>query len=427
MRESWGLLGPESLPSVRRVRTLGLAAAVRRFNERAVPGIGGVWYAKRLVLATLGVAVAENARAKGQKVQNIEVANAIEALAALLAYRAHGWRSEARLRGRTKLQHRGEDVSFERVRRRGYYVTQPMRMATVQALPGLGLVQGGAVRFNAFQTSEAGRDLIAQACAPYRPYRAGVVDQLTKWVLGQQPRIGTGEMTQALSPLVALDEPSRRRIQELLVSGGVTGNPVAALRRRSALAWVSSPPGADWRRAREIESDEHWMDLEAGAAFFATRDAALATLDVVEAVLGRDRQPCAVTCAAERANEQIATLQASACRYLAFAHDDPEAGAFCQACASGAPRDIVRQLVERDGRVLRLAGDEVRPAGPAFRGEPVAQERADAEDDGPLGRFPLPSGLSYRMRHLYLLHLDLAGQLEAWLADNRAGGDDVPA
>ena len=43
MTEIWGLLGPESLPSARRVRTLGLAAAVRRFNERAVPGIGGVW------------------------------------------------------------------------------------------------------------------------------------------------------------------------------------------------------------------------------------------------------------------------------------------------------------------------------------------------------------------------------------------------
>lgn len=426
MRESWGLLGPESLPSARRVRTLGLAAAVRRFNELAVPGIGGVWYAKRLLLATLGVVVAESARDKGAKVHNIEVANAIEALASLLAYRGHAWRSEARLRGRTKLQDRGDDVSFERVRKRGFYVTQPMRMGTVQALPGLGLVKSGAARFNAFQSSESGLAFVAEACAPYRPFGGTVVDQLTNWVVGKQPRIATPQMSQALSPLIALGDASRRRVRELLVSGGASGSFDARLRRRSALTWVgmASQRAPDWRRAPEIESDEHWHDLEAGAAFFSTRDAALATLDVIESAIGYDRKPCAVDIAAARAGEQIAMLQESARRYLEFEHDDSEARAFGERCAVGDPSRIVRELVERDGRVLRLTGDDVRPAGPAFRGSPVEQERADGEDDGPLGRCPLPPGISYRMRNLYLLHLDMEGQLDAWLTANQAGGSD---
>ena len=370
--------------------------------------------------------VAESARNKGAKVQNIEVANAIEALASLLAYRDHAWRSEARLRGRTKLQDRGNDVSFERVRKRGFYVSQPMRMATVQALPGLGLVKSGAARFNAFQSSESGLAFVLEACAPYRPFRGTVVDQLTNWVLGKQPRIVTPQMSQALSPLVALGEASRRRIRELLISGGMPESHDARSRRRSALNWarMSSHPSPDWSRAPEIESDEHWLDLEAGAAFFATRDAALAALDVIESAIGHDRKPCAVNIAAARAGGQIVNLQELARSYLAFEHDDREARAFGEQCALSDPARIVRELVERDGRVLRLIGDDVTPAGPAFRGYPVEQERADGEDDGPLGRFPLPPGISYRMRNIYLLHLDLERLLDAWLTTNHAGGSD---
>jgi hypothetical protein len=38
----WGLLGPEALASQRRTRTLGLGAAVRAFNDLAVPGLGNM-------------------------------------------------------------------------------------------------------------------------------------------------------------------------------------------------------------------------------------------------------------------------------------------------------------------------------------------------------------------------------------------------
>lgn len=41
-----GMLGPDRVGSSRRLRSLGIAGAVRRFNERAVPGLGGIWFGK---------------------------------------------------------------------------------------------------------------------------------------------------------------------------------------------------------------------------------------------------------------------------------------------------------------------------------------------------------------------------------------------
>jgi len=149
----WGLLGPEFLPSMRRTRTLGLGASVRHFNDLAVPGIGGVWYGKQLFLSTLGVIVAEQARAQGANIQNIEVANAIEALACWIAFKNNDWTRDSRLRGSTKLRGRDQDdFKFARAKQRNFYVTQPMRMATVQALYALGLVESKSLRFNAFSS-----------------------------------------------------------------------------------------------------------------------------------------------------------------------------------------------------------------------------------------------------------------------------------
>lgn len=100
----WGLLGPEKLASERRTRTLGLGATVRAFNDLAVPGMGGVWFGKQLLLATLGVAVAEGVRNAHKRAQNIEVANAVEAIACWLALNNSDRKSDPRLRGATKMR-----------------------------------------------------------------------------------------------------------------------------------------------------------------------------------------------------------------------------------------------------------------------------------------------------------------------------------
>ena len=86
MSASWGILGPGSVESVRRVRTLGLASTTRLFNELAVPGLGGVWFGKQLLFSTLGVMVAEQAAQGGRSVNQIEVGNSIAALAWWMAW-----------------------------------------------------------------------------------------------------------------------------------------------------------------------------------------------------------------------------------------------------------------------------------------------------------------------------------------------------
>ncbi len=146
---TWGLLGPESISNERRTRTLGLSSAVRKFNDLAVPGMGGVWFAKQLLLPVLGISIAERLRRDGTNIQNIQVANAVEALSCWLSLNKNGWRSEPRLRGATKMRERSQS-DFATVRKSSFYVSTPMRASAVQPLPSLGLIEARGERFNAF-------------------------------------------------------------------------------------------------------------------------------------------------------------------------------------------------------------------------------------------------------------------------------------
>ena len=73
--------------------------------------------------------------------------------------------------------------------------------------------------------------------------------------------------------------------------------------------------------------------------------------------------------------------------------------------------------------MLRLVGDDIKP-GPAFTGS-ITQVRADEEDqETPQTKgIPLPEGISYRVRNLYLLNLDMHGELDEWLNPNAGGGE----
>ncbi|MBV2209614.1 MAG: hypothetical protein KUL77_08635, partial [Thermomonas sp.] len=289
MESTWGLLGPELLSNVRRTRTLGLGASVRHFNDLAIPGLGGVWYGKQLLLATLGVTVAENARSRGAKVQNIEVANAIEALACWLAFRSNRWSSDARLRGNAKLQDK-DDFSFRRVRQRNFYVTQPMRMATVQALPALGFVESDGTRFNAFRCSDEGKAFIEAALGRCRPYNREVVDHLTLWAQMKDDRVNTDALRQALSPLEKLSNEAIQLLRERLVQEGSKSFEYKK-RWGNSLAWVESlrenrPDRLTWAQRPQEISEDHWHDLQAGALFFEAREAAIATLDAAEVHIG---------------------------------------------------------------------------------------------------------------------------------------------
>lgn len=417
------MLGPESLPSSRRTRTLGLASAVRQFNDLAVPGLGGVWYGKRVLLALLGVVVAEAVRAEDRDarttVSNIQVANAIEALACLLAFRGNGWTSDPRLRGSTKLDRRlVEDVPFVRARQASFYVNQPMRMATVQALPALGLV-AQAARFNAFQSTEQGREFVELALTEWRPMNRTVVEHLKRWVTGQTFAIDTPMMRRALSPLSGLSAMASSSLRQYLQSGSP--------RRANALAWVSrmakNLPLRPWDRLqRPVELEEaHWVDILAGADFFKVQGLATSVLDSVEEAIGPGRVPMNLDDVVRR--EATATaLEGLSSAARAFHHELQEARDFCRACASSDKLAVLRELLHRDGHVLRLDGACVRPAGPAFQGYPSDGQAGGDADEEELGDrpTPIPEGFSFRLGNLYRLSLDLEGRLDDWLSNTDA-------
>jgi hypothetical protein len=393
------------------------------FNHLAVPGLGGVWFAKQLFLATLGVIVAERLRAVSRNVKTIDVANAIEALACWCAFESNGWRRDSRLRGVQKLAGKSE-VTFGKLRRRGFYVTQPMRMATVQALSDLGFVHAGSQRFNSFRCTEAGRDLVETATMDYRPYGSSVEDYLVQLATDDSEITITARLQAALSPLEPLDPVARRLVRNRLCEG--VGKSWEAARRKNGLVWVSSlidGGTATWKsRPGSIEAD-HWNDLRLGSYFFEARDAAIGLLNTIEAAMAplhTARLSATDAPSIPPVEHELAALRRAAQRYLTEQSDPTEgklATSFCLACIDDDPAQVVRSLVARDNRVLVLRGNDII-AGPAFLVS-AAENDADENAAGPgaenAGRVPVPEGISSRIQNLYLFELDLRGDLDAFL------------
>ncbi|WP_250537645.1 hypothetical protein [Caballeronia sp. INML3B] len=432
MTLSWGLLGPGELAAERRVRTLGVSASVRHFNELAVPGLGGVWFGKQVMLATLGVMVAQGAREYQRQVNNIETANAIEALACWLGFERSRWQAVPRLRGVNKM--RGvtkEKLTFRRLREQKFYVTQPMRMSTVEALPALGLVDANGTRFNTFACSEAGQAFIEAACAHARPKNRTVADHLIGWT-GDGSSIGSLDtLGIALMPTLPLPERARALLTERLRSRGRNESANIQKRRCEALDWVEAirlRPSVliGWDdRPYEIESDAHWNDLRAGAFFTLARDAAIDVLDALEAQIGKNEKSGNGKALSLRdvlpggIRPKLDALRGAAQRFHDEKRTESEANHFCDDCLLPDDKRLLRELVKRDGRVLRLRGDDVVP-GSAYQGREQreagpARNEGDGESAAPDTSIDWPAGLSFRVRNLFLLNADLHGDLERWL------------
>lgn len=426
----WGLLGPEHLAGQRRTRALGLGAAVRKFNQLAVPGLGGVWFAKQLALATLGVAIADRLRLSSRNIKTIEVANAIEALGCWCAFEANGWQRDPRLRGVQKLRNKAQ-FTFAQLRQPRSYVTQPMRMATVEPLVDLGFVLAGSQRFNSFHCTDAGQDLVTAGTNGFRPDNAALEDYLVRLATTNEPIRSTPRLRQGLSQLEPLPPAARDLLRSRLCLGA--GDSPNASRRKNALAWLSSNPTTDWNQKPVGIDPDHWDDLRLGARFFVVRDAAIELLNAIEDLMAKRhlaRFPVTAAVQREDVQRELDHLEQCAGSYLGDRTRDPtEAGmatSFCRACTDEDPAQVVRFLTRRDDRVLLLRGDEIL-RGPAFDDRAHA---ADAEEDaqndpqedaeGPgaenARRVPVPEGISPRIRNLYLLQLDLTGNLGAFLA-----------
>lgn len=405
---------------------------MRLFNDLAVPGLGGVWYGKQLLLACLGIAVAEHAGGIAQerrnpRLSNIRITNAVEALACWHAFEGNEWKSDARLRGRERLAGKDRDLSFASVAQPRFYVTQPMRMATVQALPALGFVKEGSRRFNAFSLTESGRAFVQAALRDARPYKRSSLEHLSLWVTGQEDRVHTPALGRVLSPVDPLPEEAIAILQERLLQGGHETTEDTG-RRVAALAWFQElraqrPAPISWKTRPAVISEMHWHDLEAGARLFAARDAAISVLDDLERNMARQADSLCLSLTGKAPPSDVLDislerLRRAAIAYLDLGHTDAEAKRFCEECRRADPTFVIRALVGRDGNVLRLAGSDVKP-GPAFRGSAMMEQddRQVSDDDGSdapdASAISLPEKISYRMRNLYLLNLDLHGELDA--------------
>lgn len=423
----WGLLGPENLATTRRTRALGIGAAVRKFNQLAVPGIGGVWFAKQIFLATLGVRLADRLRGINPNVKAIETANAVEALACWYAFKSNGWSGDSRLRGRLKLAGQ-EGLTFSRLRQSRFYVVQPMRMATVEALVELGFVEAVSQRFNSFRCSQIGMDLIETATAGYKPRNQTVENYLVERCLDKNAQFTSSEMLQeALSPLVSMSSAARLLIRERLCA--VTGQDrEGSTRRKNALAWVSSldrRAPANWETKPIQLEEDHWQDLRSGARFFRVRDAAIAVMETMEAQLAplASRSISAdIMANSAPVKASLKQLADAANRFLEEQHDPSDermVTAFCHECLEADRAAIIRNLVMRDGRVLRLVGNDVRDGAAFSRQVRTSSSEEEEEEEEPsandIGDVPVPADISGRVHNLYLLELDLQGRLDEFL------------
>lgn len=432
---SWGLLGPEVVGSERRTRTLGVGASVRNFNDLAVPGLGGVWFAKQLFLATLGVALAERVgKAIRPPARNIETANAVEALACWFALDSNEWQPDPRVRGATKMRSREtlSELAFAKVRKPGFYVSQPMRMATVQSLPALGFVNTDGGRFSAFSCSTHGHDLIEAELPGYSGNSSqkskGFFESLANWAISNTE---PAKVLKALSTRASLSKHARNIVAERLAQGSDKEARHDTSRRRAALDWVESirdtPSSAlSWKNKPAQIEEAHWRDLQAGALFFSTRDTAIRVLDGLESHIGNLTERCYSLSAPvpDSVKREIKTLRERAQIFLDEKRADKIANAFCRECVDERDTEVLKCLVERDARVLVLREDKVAP-GPAFNGKTTqnssgSEESAAEQIESPAqGTIQWPGGISYRVRNLFLLNADLQGELDDWISDAR--------
>jgi hypothetical protein len=409
---SWGLCAPGVVLSVRRRRTLKISETVARFNQLAVPGLGGVWFGRQLILALQGVAIATEL---GEQFSNIEVANAIEALSCWKGFEKQAAKNgDRRLRGIRKIKLlEAKSITFSAARKKAFYVTIPMRMATLEALPALGLVQPQR-NFNAFQCTPLGEQL-----ARVEPKQR---DLLTHWV-----KSGGGPPASLVSPLAPLPRTASRLIRSQLQ---YAGDEQSRQRRSAALQWVDQlrqhpPASLSWQdRPREIAAD-HWHDLQAGAFFTRTRHSAIALLETIEQEMVQLSsgprfalsQPFSTV-----VQQALKTLGRNARAFLDLQHHDTDANQFCSEC-SGEAVAVLRALVSRDGHILQLHGEHIEP-GAAFKatGLPSGQQPEEQDDLLPAADGFWPADISGRIPNLFLLNLDLHGELNTWLSKAVSNG-----
>lgn len=357
MTEAWGILQPDDIPSARRLQSLGLTRSIRLFNDRAVPGMGSLWFAMPLIWSMLGITVARKLERRP-----IEAANAVEALAMKLALSGGDGKAHPRLRGRRNLPRVGWD--FQALRKPGAYVTQPFRQSCTQPLVTLGLVEGTSVRFNSFRLTHEGERLLKPLAAVHY--------EIEKW-LGGGKRHDWSALS-AIVPTASLPAAVRTELTRRVYGEG------AAAERRKAIRDVGTQLTSDGvldASSHGLAAD-HLIDVRGGIATVRLRDAALQVLGAVEGHIAKRRDDGltpALALAEAGLNDEIRTRMAACVAEAERAAPHIEAAreaeslSFLRDCRTAD--GLLHRLAKRDGVVIVLR-DNVLAPGPAFGADGVA-------------------------------------------------------
>ncbi|WP_276153542.1 MULTISPECIES: hypothetical protein [unclassified Sulfitobacter] len=348
----WGILAPDTIITQRRQQNLGLASAVRHFNDRSVPGLGGMWFPMPILWSVLAVSIAEELG-----VSALPVGNAVEAL--MMRKATEEGLADRRVRGLRKMQGL-KDWSFKNLKRRGTYVVQPIRMAMVQPLVALGFVRGS--RFGAFTIHTAGAQMLNL------PVMANYRRVLAAWAHGGSPH-GLNKVIEDLSPNAAVPPD----VCKLILARLVGGDDPSTSRRRALVALKTGPSAGQLDAVEPLSgiTTDHWTDLRAGVAFMDLRSAALAVLYRLEESLLqlRDANEAAwlpLDEANKAVGEPLAALRQCARQLGARidAADESSSRKFLSEVRDLPDQQLLQKLADRDGTVIRWRDDRIG-LGPA--------------------------------------------------------------
>ncbi|KJV32519.1 hypothetical protein VI08_12350 [Luteibacter yeojuensis] len=175
-----------------------------------------------------------------------------------------------------------------------------------------------------------------------------------------------------------------------------------------------------WERPPAMLARDHWLDLSEGAAFTQVRDSAIAVLNCLESLLGRTSTArLKLSQGDERLEGHLDSLRHLARAFLGGERDKQftreDARSFCLDCCDESDVSLIRMLVMRDGRVLRLSGNDVVPGHAFVQGansmaDGTEGDRSNDEAQRADG-VKWPAGASYRLGNLYSLWHDLGGNV----------------
>ncbi|AZL58325.1 hypothetical protein EI545_05410 [Tabrizicola piscis] len=419
MSTDWGIIGHDYLGQMRDRRDLGLAKAIRFANEHSVPGLAGLSFLRSIVWALIGVDFAEKRAGAERPLSASVIAEGVEALACWHAIPV-GVNQAMRIRGARKLPRISEDqLTLKRLARGRGYVSQPVRVGIGAALPGLGLVEARNSRFNSFTLSDRGKEFLKLTLQSRKTEDA--LPLLWNWLDGgpwphgeMQKRKRNREIAH-LSPVDPLPSATRAFFSELMESAG-EGSDLAT--RRSL-----------WRVSREVLSKGPALEGDAMVAEVigqmreansATADRLIwsekvfnlyaATFEVLDQI-----QPLISNAPLKKVNIYDLSRQSevkdalSELNGLAKAlHKLPkpdgvpqDLGVFLESVVGKRADDVLRELVARDGLILRLEEDGGVPEvvlHPDFIPGVRPKQKTDAEDEPEFK----PTEL-YRLRNLCVL------------------------